>query len=300
MVMGRNCFVVQPCLFCYVHITLLAPISHRNMQRCAVRAPTAIYFCRSTYTAHLLASAATTTMHRPSNRHPCAPRNNQGYRGRGGGGGGGNRGENTGRGGRSGTSSSWPRAPGGTPQQAAGTVPPERQVVTGAAVFVVLKQDQPTGREMQGIVQDVLSHGNHPRGMKVRLRSGQVGRVQRMDDRGSSGPPSEGSGGGGVGGGGGAVSSSSSRFTMRYTDVRREEEEFPSEPPPRGLADFMPTFGELPEESVRASLQGYELDNTGTGAAAVFAGAVAKCPFCEAFEGDEAAVTYHIDQEHLT
>jgi uncharacterized repeat protein (TIGR03833 family) len=43
-----------------------------------------------------------------------------------------------------------------------------------------LKVDQPTGREVQGIVAELLTIGNHPRGIKVRLQDGRVGRVQRM------------------------------------------------------------------------------------------------------------------------
>lgn len=67
-----------------------------------------------------------------------------------------------------------------TPQQAAGTVPTAEQVVPGAAVFIVLEEDQPSGRETPGTVQHVLTRGNHPRGIKVRLHGGMVGRVQRM------------------------------------------------------------------------------------------------------------------------
>ncbi|CAM1503054.1 Fc.00g078300.m01.CDS01 [Cosmosporella sp. VM-42] len=165
------------------------------------------------------------------------------------------------------------RAP-GTPQQAAGTVPKTYQVIPGASVFIILKEDQPTGEETQGTVQDVLTRGNHPRGIKVRLQDGQVGRVQRM---GTGVAPT---GSGQVGGQAG--SAASSRFTMRYSDVRNDEY---SEPPPRSLADFMPDFPE-PEREV---------------ATAVTAGADAvKCPFCDEFEGDEVAVTHHIDQRHLS
>lgn len=49
----------------------------------------------------------------------------------------------------------------------------------GLEVEIVLKQDQRTGRLTRGIVQDVLtSSPMHPRGIKVRLQSGEVGRVQ--------------------------------------------------------------------------------------------------------------------------
>ena len=59
-------------------------------------------------------------------------------------------------------------------------VPNVTQVIPGAAVSIVLKADQPTGRQVQGIVGNVLTRGNHPRGIKVRLSDGRVGRVQKM------------------------------------------------------------------------------------------------------------------------
>jgi uncharacterized repeat protein (TIGR03833 family) len=53
----------------------------------------------------------------------------------------------------------------------------------GMAVLVVLKQDQPTGKLTQGIVKDILTRSaSHPHGIKVRLMSGLVGRVQQIVD----------------------------------------------------------------------------------------------------------------------
>ena len=44
---------------------------------------------------------------------------------------------------------------------------------------IVLKKDQPTGILTEGVVKDILTNSAiHPRGIKVRLESGQVGRVQ--------------------------------------------------------------------------------------------------------------------------
>ena len=49
----------------------------------------------------------------------------------------------------------------------------------GSRVKIILKKDQPTGDLTEGIVKDILtSSPNHPRGIKVRLEDGQVGRVQ--------------------------------------------------------------------------------------------------------------------------
>ena len=51
----------------------------------------------------------------------------------------------------------------------------------GLTVLIVLKQDQRTGSLTQGIVKDILTKSpNHPHGIKVRLESGQVGRVKEI------------------------------------------------------------------------------------------------------------------------
>jgi uncharacterized repeat protein (TIGR03833 family) len=51
----------------------------------------------------------------------------------------------------------------------------------GMTVFIVLKQDQRTGKLTKGIVKDILTKSpNHPHGIKVRLQDGQVGRVKEV------------------------------------------------------------------------------------------------------------------------
>lgn len=51
----------------------------------------------------------------------------------------------------------------------------------GIRVKIVLKKDQPTGVLTEGIVKDILTNSAvHPRGIKVRLEDGQVGRVQKI------------------------------------------------------------------------------------------------------------------------
>jgi uncharacterized repeat protein (TIGR03833 family) len=51
----------------------------------------------------------------------------------------------------------------------------------GMTVLIVQKQDQRTGRLTRGIVKDILTKSpNHPHGIKVRLESGQVGRVKEI------------------------------------------------------------------------------------------------------------------------
>lgn len=53
----------------------------------------------------------------------------------------------------------------------------------GITVDIVLKQDQRSGRRTRGIVKEILTRStNHPHGIKVRLESGEVGRVQEIVD----------------------------------------------------------------------------------------------------------------------
>ena len=51
----------------------------------------------------------------------------------------------------------------------------------GMTVQIVLKQDQSTGKLTKGIVKDILTKSpTHPHGIKVRLVSGEVGRVKEI------------------------------------------------------------------------------------------------------------------------
>jgi len=51
----------------------------------------------------------------------------------------------------------------------------------GIKVNIVLKQDQRSGKLTNGIVKDILTNSSsHPHGIKVRLTSGDVGRVQEI------------------------------------------------------------------------------------------------------------------------
>ncbi|MHA1637590.1 MAG: YwbE family protein [Candidatus Thorarchaeota archaeon] len=51
----------------------------------------------------------------------------------------------------------------------------------GATVDIVMKKDQRSGNLTRGIVKDILTNSpTHPHGIKVRLQSGQVGRVQSI------------------------------------------------------------------------------------------------------------------------
>ncbi|QNF32762.1 YwbE family protein [Adhaeribacter swui] len=51
-------------------------------------------------------------------------------------------------------------------------------IYPGLEVAIILKKDQRSGKQTQGIVKDLLtSAAYHSRGIKVRLEDGQVGRV---------------------------------------------------------------------------------------------------------------------------
>jgi uncharacterized repeat protein (TIGR03833 family) len=51
----------------------------------------------------------------------------------------------------------------------------------GMKVSIVLKQDQITGKLTDGIIKDILTNSpQHHRGIKVRLTSGQIGRVRKV------------------------------------------------------------------------------------------------------------------------
>ena len=56
-----------------------------------------------------------------------------------------------------------------------------KDVRPGLTVEIVLKQDQRTGRLTRGVVKDVLTKSpHHPHGIKVRLETGEVGRVKEI------------------------------------------------------------------------------------------------------------------------
>ena len=191
----------------------------------------------------------------------------------------------------SGARGRWPRPPRNFVPRAGHTatgssnypsnIPTIQQVTPGASVSIVLKEDQPTGREVQGTVQDLLTRGNHPRGIKVRLRDGRVGRVQRMGTPSSSPsalPAQNGVRAGSAGPTHSATTLPTSRNYKMERDIRLDEQDFPSMPPARGLADFMPGFGKGEERQ-------------GLAAAVVSA----RCPVCGVFEGDEVAVSRHVE-----
>jgi hypothetical protein len=82
----------------------------------------------------------------------------------------------------------------------------------------------------------------------------------------------------------GVSTTSTFRSRRQPRDVR--EEQYSQGPPPRTLADFLP-------------LSGLEERNDLTPLGATRTPEAVKCPFCDEFEGDEVAVSHHVEQ-HLT
>lgn len=61
------------------------------------------------------------------------------------------------------------------------SVPNRSEIAPGREVMIVLKKDQRSGKLTRGIVRDILTRSaTHPHGIKVRLESGDVGRVKEI------------------------------------------------------------------------------------------------------------------------
>ncbi len=59
--------------------------------------------------------------------------------------------------------------------------PTRSSIRPGSHVEIVQKEDQRSGRLTEGVVADILTRSpTHPHGIKVRLESGEVGRVKRV------------------------------------------------------------------------------------------------------------------------
>ena len=55
------------------------------------------------------------------------------------------------------------------------------KISQGIHVLIVMKKDQRSGKLTEGIVKDILTKSpTHPHGIKVRLESGEVGRVKEI------------------------------------------------------------------------------------------------------------------------
>jgi uncharacterized repeat protein (TIGR03833 family) len=59
-------------------------------------------------------------------------------------------------------------------------VPSASSLRPGVLVDIVLKANQRSGILTRGTIANILTRGDHPRGIKVRLQDGQIGRVQKL------------------------------------------------------------------------------------------------------------------------
>lgn len=163
---------------------------------------------------------------------------------------------------------------------------------------IVLKQDQPTGLEVQGTVQDILSSGNHPRGIKVRMTDGRVGRVQRMVDAnlvaattGISGDQSldEVSG---VQVRSNAAARQQEALPMKRQMVRSRDMRLDQEDePPKTDFDLAAYIKPAKAKKGKKSAAAEEVQDDQP---AEEQKPVVTCPVCGKFEGDEAAVNHHV------
>ncbi|KAF2850120.1 hypothetical protein T440DRAFT_397806 [Plenodomus tracheiphilus IPT5] len=180
------------------------------------------------------------------------------------------------------------------PRQESHTVPPHRSIHPSTPVSIILKADQATGHRVHGIVADLLTRGDHPRGVKVRLRDGRVGRVQALiseaeGQRGEAlvggvganlGRVGENAGAlGGARGGGGMVGGRIER------DIRDQDEYLYDEGRQQASAS-LGLFAAL-EDADRGPVEAKVKKGETT---------MATCPVCGEFEGDEAAVAHHVEE----
>jgi uncharacterized repeat protein (TIGR03833 family) len=119
-------------------------------------------------------------------------------------------------------------------------VPKMSQLRKGAGVKIVLKADQRTGKLTTGNILDILTRGDHPRGIKVRLTDGQIGRVQSLA------PPHEVADKEGITGSG--VDARPENSTVHRRDSRRSR----GRRGVRGLGDLQEVhpLGRAPQESL--------------------------------------------------
>ncbi|ORX63556.1 hypothetical protein K493DRAFT_316314 [Basidiobolus meristosporus CBS 931.73] len=179
-------------------------------------------------------------------------------------------------------------------------VPPISQIRPSTAVSIILKQDQRTGRQVTGYVGQILTRGDHPRGVKVRLQDGRVGRVQAIispdlvKDPSFSATAGEGGSSQQIavdGGNGGA------RWANRRSGMERRSKggdrhailELPAEPQREyDLSAFIKekkgkSRGRKGDEIARDEVSETRKEEN-----------ILCCPVCGLFTGDERAVEWHV------
>ncbi|KAL4913979.1 hypothetical protein BDW62DRAFT_205029 [Aspergillus aurantiobrunneus] len=160
-------------------------------------------------------------------------------------------------------------------------VPTTACVVPGAAVNIVLKADQPTGRTVAGTVATLLTRGNHPRGIKVRLTDGRVGRVQSMATAAATGTAGE-------------TLSSQMMNVPAAASSRAATTSTPQLPSQNIGLDAYITKPRQKKKGQNRRSSPQPLDGLGEGAEAAQSSEVVVCPVCGDFNGDASAVAHHV------
>ncbi|OLN97350.1 Uncharacterized protein YwbE [Colletotrichum chlorophyti] len=167
-------------------------------------------------------------------------------------------------------------------------VPTTVTVIRGASVNIVLKKDQPTGRTVAGTVQDVLTRGNHPRGIKVRLTDGRIGRVQSH----AGAQPSRASAEQEAPETFAETAACVERRPPRHRQGRRQESEAELPPSQVGLEAYIrPSNQKSGARGGRNPGAASYGDQQQTPPAT---SEIVTCPVCGTFEGDAAAVEHHV------
>jgi uncharacterized repeat protein (TIGR03833 family) len=56
-----------------------------------------------------------------------------------------------------------------------------QNIIQGLHVLIITKEDQLSGKLTEGYVKDILTKSaGHPHGIKVRLQTGEIGRVKEI------------------------------------------------------------------------------------------------------------------------
>ncbi|KAF2656173.1 hypothetical protein K491DRAFT_704157 [Lophiostoma macrostomum CBS 122681] len=208
----------------------------------------------------------------------------------------------------------WPNPRSFAPRSYPSSVPPYSALHVGTPVSIILKADQATGHQVTGLVAEPLTRGDHPRGVKVRLRDGRVGRVQRLASEeegvdgesraggaeaglgrnGESGGSEFGSRGGrGRGGGRGNGNGRGGGGFQHVADVRDDPYMYDEEgAQSRSLGVYFKGLELLDakdeEEKMKKGVNQNQDDAE-----------IAYCPVCHTFSGDERAVAHHVES-HFT
>ncbi|KAF1924545.1 uncharacterized protein M421DRAFT_103682 [Didymella exigua CBS 183.55] len=179
------------------------------------------------------------------------------------------------------------------PRPAYTSVPLIRAIHPGGGVSIILKEDQQSGHQVKGIVADLLTRGDHPRGVKVRLRDGRVGRVQGLVSE-AEGLEGEGIVGGpgatlGRNGEGATNAGGRGRRGGRMERDIREDDEYLYDN--RASNQDYGLFAALEEADKQ-----HERSRAGLPLGQLALEKLAVCPVCYKFEGDEDSVAHHVEQ----